>query len=170
MAPSVLEDTVSTDILKEIVKNALVSLIRYDHKLIENQTKEECINHRLACYIQCELKKKELNDQTVDVEYNKYKKESKELEDNTPIRPDIIVHTRESGNKKNLIVIEAKKQYSSAKDKNKVVGLVTQRKYQYSLGVVISYQPTRNYCIIQYYTEGKDWQRVYIDKDSFAPS
>ena len=58
------------------------------------------------------------------------------------IRPDIIVHTRmkELENKyKNYIVIEAKRDKDSEKDKDIVTRFIEVEEYEYKVGVTINY-------------------------------
>jgi len=156
-------------ILKDIIINSLRELCKNDLELINNSVKEECINHKLAQYIEIEVKLvKNFPFYHVDIEYNKYKKDPNKFKDQKPIRPDILVHKRLSGNKNNYIVIEAKKSYSSKYDKDKIIYLVKNNSYKYSLGCLISYQPKRAYLIIQFYLpEGDIWERMKYNKCPF---
>jgi len=141
--------------LHECVFEALEILIKHDLDLIETQPKEECINHKLAQYLEAVLKEKNLLGAcSVDVEYNKYKEDEKKMSNGRSIRPDIIAHERRSGNNNNLIVIEAKKGYDDRDDRDdrdKIVNLVDSQAYQYSVGGVISYFPRREYLKIKFY-------------------
>ena len=70
------------DKLQESIIEALKLLIQYDIALIETQLKEECINHKLAQYLELVLLKKGLlNKHDVDIEYNKYKENDKKSSD-----------------------------------------------------------------------------------------
>lgn len=153
--------------LHNAIFEALVTLIQHDSDLIETQPKEECINHKLAQYLEVELMKRDLlGTCSVDVEYNKYKEDEKKASNGRNIRPDIIAHQRRSGSNNNLIVIEAKKGYDSAADRDKVIELVDSRAYQYSLGAVISYFPRREYLKVKFY-ERDEWRRYLMNKNSF---
>ena len=106
--------------LQGCVVQALKMLLQYDSDLINTQPKEECINHKLAQYLESVLHEKTLLEgRDVDIEYNKYKEDEKKSSDGRNIRPDIIVHERKSGNRNNLIVIEAKKNYDTTGDRGK---------------------------------------------------
>jgi hypothetical protein len=130
---------------EECVLEALKWLVQTDGDLIETQPKEECINHKLAQYLEAILQQERLlGGCCVDIEYNKYKEDEKKTSDGRNIRPDIIAHERRSGNRNNLIVIEAKKGYDVEKDRHNVTDLVNNIKYQYSVGAVISYLSTKN--------------------------
>lgn len=155
--------------LKEAIFDALKSLIRDDIDLIESQPKEECINHRLACHLECMLLKKGLlKELDVDVEYNKYKEDEEKMSQGRNIRPDILVHRRKSGNKDNLIVIEAKKHYDSKEDRQKVEDLVSSERFAYEVGAVISYFPKKEYIKIKFFTSGDGWKIYRVNKSDFT--
>jgi len=160
---------IEMDKLQESIIEALKLLIQYDIVLIETQLKEECINHKLAQYLELVLLKKGLlNKHDVDIEYNKYKENDKKSSDGRNIRPDIIVHERKSGNKNNLIVIEAKKNYDSRGDRDKVTDLVKSEKFSYSVGAVISYFPSREYVKIKFFAPDNAWKRYLLNKKDFT--
>ncbi len=143
-----------------------------DLVLIENKLKEECINHKLAVYIERNKNDyRELENIDVDLEYNQYEEDPKKMMDQTPIRPDILVHKRGSGNLNNYIAIETKKSYSSQHDKNKVEHLVKSPAFQYSWGCLVSFQPERDYLIVQFLVSDSDtWERYRYNKSPFSPS
>ena len=154
---------------QECIVQALKLLVQYDADLIDTQPKEECINHKLAQYLESVLYEKNLlGNCCVDIEYNKYKEDEKKTSNGRNIRPDIIVHERKSGNRNNLIVIEAKKGYDVKQDRDKVVDLVNSEDYQYSVGAVISYFPKRKHLKIKFYTQEGTWKRYLVNKDDFA--
>ena len=151
------------------IVEAIRRLVQSDGDLITTQPREECMNHRLALYLERALCKKKLLDGCcVDMEYDKYKEDEKKTSDGRHIRPDVIAHERKSGSRRNLIVIEAKKGYASKADKHKVDDLVNSRNYQYSLGAVISYLPKKQYVRIIFLTRGGGWTPYWLDKDSGA--
>ncbi len=155
--------------LQKSVFEALKLLIKNDIEIIKNKTKEECINHKLAQYLEnILLNEKILTVHNVDIEYNKYKKGEKKSADGRNIRPDIIVHERKSGNRNNLIVIEAKKDYESEKDRGKIRNLVQNKEtYSYSLGVAISYLPNKDYIKIKFLTPDNCWRFYWLYKKDF---
>lgn len=156
--------------LQKCIIKALELLIELDIELIKNQPREECINHRFAQYLEKILRKKGLLTKLkiiVDVEYDKYKEDEKKSSDGKNIRPDIIVHKRKSGDKNNLIVIEAKKKYIDKKDKHKIIDLVRHAKFKYSLGVGVAYLPDRNYMKIKFLLPGKIWENYQFNKTNF---
>lgn len=153
--------------LQVAIIEALKKLIKSDQILIETQPKEECINHKLAQYLEEVLKKRKLLGVcTVDVEYDKYQKDEKKILDGRNIRPDAIVHERKSGSSNNLIVIEAKKEYGREEDIVKVEDLVDNPAYKYKVGAVISYLPRQKYLKIKFY-ESKKWLIFKFDKTTF---
>ncbi len=150
---------------------ALKLLIKSDIELIKNQPKEECINHRFAQYLEEKLRKNGISTNLkikVDVEYDKYKEVKKISSDGKNIRPDIIAHKRKSGNKNNLIVIEAKKKYIDKKDKRKIIDLVNNEKFNYSLGVGVAYLPDRNYMKIKFLLPNDTWEIYQLNKNDFT--
>jgi hypothetical protein len=150
---------------QECIVQAIKQLVQSDGVLIETQPKEECINHRLALYLEQVLRKKNLLDGCcVDIEYDKYQADKKKMANGQHIRPDIIVHERKSANKNNLIVIEAKKGNSSEHDKSKVTYLVDNSNYRYSVGALVSYFPEEDYLEIAFLTQEDGWQQYSFDK------
>lgn len=147
---------------------ALMILVNDDGDLIESQTKEECINHKLAQYVEFRLYKRNLlGNCSVDIEYNKYRADEKKNSYGRPIRPDIIAHERKSGNINNLIVIEAKKGYGTPWDKGKVTDLVANVKYSYSVGAVISYLPGQKHVKIKFFKQDETWENYQLNKENF---
>ena len=154
--------------LQQSVLDALKQLVKNDTDLIETQPKEECINHKLAQYLERSLQKKKLlNGQNVDIEYNKYKDDEKKSSDGRNIRPDILAHERRSGNRNNLIVIEAKKNYNNKADRDKVVDLMDSESFNYQVGAVISYLPKRKHMKIEFY-EGGTWNIFHLIKGDLS--
>ena len=159
------------DKLQKLVIEALKLLVENDIELIKNQPREECINHKFAQYLEGllksrdELTKLELN---VDIEYDKYKEDEKKLSCGRNIRPDIIVHKRKSGNKNNLMVIEAKKNYVNKKDKCKIMDLVKSKDFKYLLGAGVAYLPNRNHMKIKFFLPGGTWENYQLNKKDFT--
>jgi hypothetical protein len=153
--------------LQKSIVEALKMLVESDNDLIKTQPKEECINHRFARCLERVLSDKGLLDLCdVDIEYDKYMEGEKKVSDGRNIRPDILIHERRSGDKNNLIVIEAKKGYETEKDRMKVIDLVSSNKYRYSVGAVVSYFPRRDYVRIKFF-DG-NWTIYRLDKNDFS--
>ena len=125
-----------------LLKCALKKLISKDLYLIQKNLKEECINHRLAVYLEEGIKNSNL-DFRIDVEYDKsIDEKKKECLNGKPMRPDIIIHER-GHNEKNILAIEAKKGYIEKHDREKIKDLLDC--YEYDYGCLISYFPERDY-------------------------
>jgi hypothetical protein len=127
-----------------------------DNSLIDRKLKEECINHRLAYYIE-KRKPEAFSGYYIDVEYNKNGYDQKTLKiDNEikTIRPDILIHKRIDNILDNLLAIECKIGYLNKHDKNKLRGLLgTGFKYQEAIG--LSYQSNRDYYLL--YIKERDY-------------
>jgi len=96
----------------KVVKKVLSTLFEKDSFLIKNNTHEKSISHKIAFYLENELRNfLEENNYSIDIEYNRYledPKRSKELDDNLII-PDIIIHKRwENNENSNFAVFEVK--------------------------------------------------------------
>lgn len=156
------------DPLVSALFNSLIMLIKLDDDLINSQPKEECINHRLAYYLENELCHEGLlNDCSVDIEYNKHLCDQKKMSHGSNIRPDIIVHKRRSGNINNLIVIEAKKNYATKHDLSKIKELVLSNEYKYSIGAAISYMPNKEYVIVKILEQSGNWLKYKLFKSDY---
>ncbi len=154
--------------MRDIVIDAVRLLINYDSDLIENATKEEAINHQLANHLERLLIDRGVSFGHVDIEYDKYLEDEKKISNGKSIRPDIIVHQRRSGKNNNLIVIEAKKNYSNDWDERKIIDLVDSPHYAYSFGALISYLPTRNYIKLKFYSGSDNWEIGWMDKTNLT--
>lgn len=138
--------------IKTLIEKSLKELIRRDAGIIHRKVKEECINHRLACYLE-QFLNEFLNAESptsynVDLEYNKNCNDPKKIiiDENKnvkAIRPDIIIHER-GNNDNNLIAFEIKKNYTDRHDLKKIKSLL-RSPYNYKYGCLISYLPTKPY-------------------------
>lgn len=129
---------------KDKVQKALKKLRESDAFLIQANTNERTISHKLAEYRQVEFLP--LN---VDCEYNRHGGEIKRLDvprdninwDDTEARtvfPDIVIHER-GNDKNNLLVIEIKKSSNNSGnqfDINKLIAF-TREPYNYLFGLFI---------------------------------
>lgn len=151
--------------VKNIIESSLKKLVLNDKHLLRNKVKEECLNHKLANYIEYNVKNINLNiNYDIDVEYNKnldlVKKITNSEGEEIAIRPDILVHKRDC-NSYNLIAIEAKKRYSTKHDIEKIENLL-KPPYNYSFGFIISYLPKSEYMRIKYYKKS-DNNNFYME-------
>jgi len=140
--------------IKTLIEKSLKELVKRDIELIHRKVKEECINHRLAYYLEQFLNKESnsYHNYTVDLEYDRNYNEPKKIiiDENyntKAIRPDIIVHKRGT-NEHNLIAFEIKKGYTDHHDLEKIKGLL-KKPYNYVYGCLISYLPTKKYIRIK---------------------
>ena len=133
------------DQLINILELSLKELIEKDSDLIERQVHENSINHRFAIYLENHLPinyKTEKN-LSVDVEYNRNHINPKYIYQNDrkqSIRPDILIHERNS-NDNNFLFIEAKRKTISPEDLIKLKAVLDQNsvyKYDYSLSIEYS--------------------------------
>ncbi|MCW3132414.1 MAG: hypothetical protein N2V73_06840 [Candidatus Methanospirare jalkutatii] len=163
--------------IKTLIEEALKELIRRDKDLIHRKVREECINHRLACYLEqflseykCRIK------YSVDLEYNKNYNDPKRIQiddknkNTKAIRPDIIIHERENNNN-NLIAFEIKKNYTDSYDLKKIRGLF-RSPYNYKYGCLISYLPGKNYIKVKLLSNQGDVEefRVYKKINKTVPA
>lgn len=150
--------------VENILNYAFKNICENDKELLQDRTlHEDCINHRLAYYIEKYL---EFYDEkyNVDMEFNKNGEVKKELPGNIKsksggIRPDIIVHTRmkELEHKyKHYIVIEAKRSEDSKEDKDVVTRFIKSEEFGYKVGVTINYNKFNPIKATLYYKNDKN--------------
>lgn len=150
--------------IKKSLKKAINKLKNNDSFLLQIDSNERTISHKLAEYLQ-----QEFQDWNVDCEYNRKLESFKRLElpkdkinwDDTEAKtvfPDIIIHKRNTN--ENLLVIEMKKSSSSADrnfDKNKLKAF-TKGDYSYTLGLFIEFYVGSNADkepLIEWYEKGE---------------
>jgi hypothetical protein len=157
----------------ELLCSSLQNIAIFDSDLLERKVREECVNHRLAFYIEAIYEKIVKDDRLhcIDLEYNKNvgpddKKVKDENGNEISIRPDIIVHKRESNND-NLIAIEAKYESNSKHDILKLSRLLD-APYNYSYSVAINYNPGKNYFSLRLFwkNEGLIKKQFDIEKNT----
>jgi len=137
--------TYSIDEMKGKMRNCMETLYANDWFLIMTDCQERSIAHKLAEYMSPEFP-----GWNVDCDYNRDRTDTKELpgmgdyyrvktpseENRTDIvLPDIIVHMR--GQKRNLLVIEIKKDEDEEDDIKKLEFFTARGKYHYSAGLFI---------------------------------
>lgn len=158
------------DDVKKLIERSLRELAEKDAGLIHRKVKEECINHRLACYLEQFLNEESSIPYNVDLEYDKNYNDPKKIiiDENKnlkAIRPDIIIHIRET-NHSNLIAFEIKKGYTNQHDLKKIKGGLLKRPYNYKYGCLISYLPTRTYIKVKLLSnQGQNMEVFKVDKN-----
>jgi len=149
--------------IKTLIEEALKELIRRDKDLIHRKVREECINHRLACYLEQFLSEYKCGiEYNVDLEYNKNYNAPKRI-NTKAIRPDITIHKREN-NDNNLIVFEIKKNYTDRHDLEKIRGLF-RSPYNYKYGCLISYLPEKEYIKVKLLSNQGDVEEFRVNKN-----
>ncbi len=155
----------------ELITASLQNIIIFDSVLLERRVREECVNHRLAFYMEAIYEEIARDERfyCVDLEYNKnVGRDDKGIKDeygkDINIRPDIIVHKRES-NEDNLIAVEAKHETISKHDLLKLSRLL-EDPYNYKYAVAISYYPERNHFLVRLFLKngGLRIEEYKIDK------
>lgn len=149
--------------LKNAVRRAFTRLLQEDGTLFDCPIEEDfpygdprklhevCVNHRLANHLQDEVLPllNNLHEERmfVDIEFNReggsYKRAEIDGKEKT-VRPDIIIHNRKSKEaKKNILVVECKKQGADRKeindDEKKILALMQHEKYDYLFGLQVIY-------------------------------
>ena len=147
--------------VKHRVNAALYRLRRRDAFLIQANTNERTISHKLAEYLQARFPLLK-----VDCEYNRHGSEIKKLEvpgvninwDDTEARtvfPDIIVHQR-NDDRSNLLVVEVKKSSNTQSrdfDKNKLAAF-TLPPYKYRFGLLLEISMRESHDTLKWYAHG----------------
>ena len=131
------------------ILSALNQLLENDSYLLQVDANERSITHRLAMYLQCELR-----DWHVDCEYNRNGEVSKCLmdepadsTDGSLVYPDIIVHRRGQYLQSpcNYLVVEAKKDTSArsaSDDIDKLSRFQRDPRYRYQYALFIEFSTT----------------------------
>lgn len=153
----------------EIIDSVLVALkcfFEKDHSLLNLNTSERSISHKLGEHLQREFSKWD-----VDCEYNRRGDRPKTLprilfenmrdddKDAKTIFPDIIVHRRNRPD--NLLVVEIKKSNSSVSSENDEIKLkaFTDREgeYKYKLGLFIAFDiDNQKKCSLRHFEGGQE--------------
>lgn len=117
-------------VIREALKKAVSEALDKDHDLIALGGHEQAIAHRIAIYLE-----KSFPDFQTDCEYNRNKHKAKNRQPETPgsknMRPDIIVHRRNTPD--NVLAVEMKANANPATkdDKEKLQCLKAEETYLY---------------------------------------
>ena len=155
---------------------ALEKYYREDHTDLR-RLKEECINHRIAMYIQenflatpshelCEPAEKIKSGKIkVDVEYDKAADQQKTIEGKSS-RPDILIHHR-GDNTDNFAFFELKKNYRSERDSEKCRGAKCSP-YSYTHVLIIDclIKEIESVRIIEFLANGSEKIHKYANRSS----
>lgn len=126
----------NTTELKDAVKSAVQSFLDNDNDLLNLKVYEPAVSHRIAFYLERDFFNKGIH---VDCEYDKRLDQEKPGPNETPMRPDIVVHTRNT-QENNLIAIEVKKDHVGGHDIAKLQMLTRGNElYGYRLGVSVCF-------------------------------
>lgn len=141
-------------LIKEKIDRAVNVLLKNDLFLLMNNSDEWSISHKLAEYLQ-----QEFPQWHVDLEYNRDKDQAKEMEGKI-VRPDIIVHLRNTDN--NLLIVEIKKSNNLGDledDKERLEKFTSpEGRYRYKLGLLIVFYVGADFQkapTIEFYKKGK---------------
>jgi hypothetical protein len=141
----------TTQDLKNKVTCAVQSFIDNDLGLLLLKVYEPSVSHRIAFYLERDFFNQDFH---VDCEYDKRFDLEKPGPDEKPMRPDIVVHTRNQ-RANNQIVIEVKKTRSSRHDIEKLKILTRNTGlYKYCLGVFICFP--NNEPIYKWFVDGAE--------------
>lgn len=140
--------------LREIIKTSLDTLYERDIELIQRGGMEQAVSFRFGLYLleQC-LQIEWLRHSDFDMEYNKNGLTPKRTP-NRPkgVRPDLIIHTRNS-NEANILIVEIKGWWNTqtrTNDRIKIEDFVHQEgEYKYAYGVFLDLGRTE--CNPQYF-------------------
>lgn len=153
------------------VKNSIEKLRENDSLLLQNEANEVSLSSTLFVYL-----KNEFKDWDVDCEYNRrYDGNRKKLDvsrdekkDISKVKPDIIVHSRETND--NLLVIEVKKSNNTMKeilfDEKKLIKFTSKNdkkvpyiEYGYAFGLSLIFKVGEDqymdYPTLKWYKDGK---------------
>lgn len=130
-----------SSIIVEKVKRAVRMVLRNDLFLLRITAHELAIAHKLAEYLQHEFP-----DFHVDFDYNKREEQPKTLND-ADVRPDIIVHIRDT--KCNLLIVEIKKSDDPPSEIEEAIGrvndFISNEDFKYAFGLVIVFNVGEDY-------------------------
>lgn len=140
--PSTIATSADVTHIARILHRAINCVFAYDSLLLQQDTSEWAIAHRLAVYLE-----QQLPGWNIDCEYNRQGaiEDPKKADDGEKIRPDIIVHHRQQlSSEHNLLVLELKKNANDAdlgKARSYTAARTDKRPYQYKYGVALSFLP-----------------------------
>lgn len=124
------------DKLRESIKKSTKLFVEKDFDLLKLKVYEPAVSHRIAFYLEKYFFPNNIH---IDCEYDKHFDQEKPGPDGKAMRPDILVHTRNS-QKNNKIAIEIKKERNNKYDIEKLkIFTANKGLYKYDLGVFINF-------------------------------
>lgn len=156
--------------MMDLLEKSLKQVWTADYLLLQRIPNKYCINHRFAVYLEEFLEgiKKDEILYEIDLEYDKifYARDNSVFDGHNNIliiKPDIIIHQRES-QEHNLLAVEAKYDNLTSHDRDKLKQLL-QQPYNYKYAVGIIYHPTLHYFEYEFYTsEDLNSHTIRIEK------
>lgn len=155
--------------LKGMFWEANRAFIENHASLLKRELSEHCLCGALMCELNKQLEKNACNNYYADIEFNRNKKEIKQLPNDdgfvNNILPDIIVHSRGKETLDNLLVLEMKKssanQQDMEKDRNRLRKMTKQNcnegcySYKYKLGVYYEINHNESQIVVEFYQTGR---------------
>jgi len=143
----------NTTELKNAVESAVQSFLDNDIDLLDLKVYEPAVSHRIAFYLERDFFNNGIH---VDCEYDKRLDQEKPGPNETPMRPDIVVHTRNT-QENNLIAIEVKKGQVVERDIAKLQ-MLTQKNELYEYQLSVSVRFANNQPQYRWFIEGIETQ------------
>lgn len=129
-------------VTEERIGKAIRLFMRNDLFLLQNDSSEWTIAHKFAEYLQ-----QQFLEWHVDIEYNREKEKTKKTIEGEVVRPDIIIHHRNTDN--NLLIIEIKKSNSPEDiklNKQRLKDFTSPNgNFRYRLGIFIIFYVEKDY-------------------------
>lgn len=156
--------------LKDLFWEANRAFIEKDLDLLYEDISERCLCGALMHELNKQLEKNDCNNYYADVEFNRNKKEIKQLHNDdgfvSNILPDIIVHSRGKEILDNLLVLEMKKSSADHQDKendrNRLRKMTKQNyngnsySYEYRLGIYYEINFEKKQILVEFYQDGEN--------------
>lgn len=156
--------------LKDLFWEANRAFIEKDLDLLYEDISERCLCGALLHELNKQLEKNDCNNYYADVEFNRNKKEIKQLHNDdgfvSNILPDIIVHSRGKEILDNLLVLEMKKSSADHQDKendrNRLRKMTKQNyngnsySYEYRLGIYYEINFEKKQILVEFYQDGEN--------------
>ena len=157
------ETKINLENLKAMFLTANRSFIENHASLLKRELSERCLCGALMCELNKQLEKNACNNYYADIEFNRNKKEIKQLPNDdgfiNNILPDIIVHSRGKEIPDNLLALEMKKstarREAKERDKNRLSLLTSSYPYKYKLGVYYEINPKKRQILVEFYKTGR---------------
>lgn len=140
--------------LENAINTALDTLYENDKYLIDSHLHEQCIAFRFGLYLYQLIQKTPWCEYNLDMEYNKNMGSGKYIPSRRKgVRPDLILHKRDS-NQHNILIIEFKKGENKSllkSDVKKISDFIDPNgEYKYKFGAAILLTPNRKDVVVQW--------------------